>query len=74
MRVEVKEKTADEMLEELDYFCVFDDWELIQYSLDDFSFLNFLKIEKMLELENIYEISPELHKAITKQMEELGWL
>lgn len=75
--------TAKEMFEELGYTCEKSNGEVISYRyytenkisyIHDIDFL--LDVEKYCTIEHLGEvyISVELHKAITKQMEELGWL
>ena len=75
--------TAKEMFEKLGYTCVKTNSEVIAYRyytenkisyIHDIDF--WLRIKEYCSIEYLDGVyfSVELHKAITKQMEELGWL
>ena len=79
-------KTARELFEELGYTCEKSNGEVIVYryyttdSHDEDAYiheidfcLNFKKYCVIEHLGGLY-IDTETHKAITKQLEELGWL
>ena len=66
--------TAEEMFEEIDFVCIFEDYDIINYERDGEVTVTFYKLDKSVEFKNVNYITLSLHKAITKQMEELKWL
>ncbi len=66
--------TADEMFKELDFVCIFEDYGIIVFDRDGEDAIAFNKLDKSIDLKNVDYITLSLHKAITQQMEELGWL
>ena len=66
--------TAEEMFKELDFVCIFEDYDIINYERDGEDTITFNKLDKSVVLQNVNYITLSLHKAITKQMEELVWL
>lgn len=84
------EKTADEMLKELGLVKTIERDSIVKYSKSDLGFkweLVFYSLNNTYEFRINHSISNNLrkhhepagidnilHKAITKQMEELGWL
>lgn len=67
------EKTADEMFKELELYHKFEDFEFCIYRGDYYN-VEFNKKTLRYEIIGLTEIHGYLHKAITKKMEELGWL
>lgn len=78
-----QEMSAHEMFEKLGYVCEKTNGEIITYRYyteDKSSYIReidfLLDVEKYCTFEHLCGlfIGVELHKAITKQMKELGWL
>lgn len=80
---DIKEKTADEMLNELGYIKDIDvDYGLIRYNKDDKCFIRFMMDTEEIETNKIssdgnvwiLDINMELLQAINKKCKELKWI
>lgn len=76
----MKEKTADEMFEELGYKILFEDKKEIQYEFEGIYMDNEIKFDlkektvlKEYSTGESQEISTQELQAINKKVEELGW-
>lgn len=77
----MKEKTADEMFEELGYKILFEDKKIIQYEFEGIYMDNEIKFDlkgktvlKEYSTGESQEISTQELQAINKKVEELGWI
>lgn len=80
---DIKEKTADEMLNELGYIKDIDvDYGLIRYNKDDKCFIRFIMDTEEIETNKIssdgsvwiLDINMKLLQAINKKCKELKWI
>lgn len=77
----MKEKTADEMFEELGYKILFEDKKIIQYEFEGIYMDNEIKFDlkgktvlKEYSTGESQEISTQELQAINKKVHELGWI